>query len=224
MSGLVAQFAQWRRATLDARITPDALDELEDHLRDDVEARIASGMKPQEAFTRGVARLGPADQLRHEFAKVPSTTRARLKTAWLTLAGIPHSYASSHMNTTNPTFPLEPRWATYTKAALFLSPALLLSVFSVLVLLPRLHMICQQAGIDLPWVFQAIAFIADHPLLTSLLVIAPFALLEWRWSGWPRFRRISLGGTVFILNATVLTLLATAVVFALIAAPNFARQ
>jgi hypothetical protein len=213
--------ADWRRQmAADGIHSAEVLEELECHLRDDIDAQMASGMNAADAFTSSVARLGPSHELTREFAKLGGAARGRIRTAWLTLAGIPHSYSSDTMNTMNPPSNLEPRSATYTKAAVFLSPALLLSVFSMMFLMPKLQVICREAGFTLPWVYHVTAFMADHPMLVLAALIAPFALLEWRWSRWPQFRRVSLGGTVFVLNAAVLVLLTLAMIFALSAAPN----
>ncbi len=216
--------ADWRRnMAADGIRSEEVLEELECHLWDSIDAQMGSGLTAEDAFTSCVARLGPSHELTQEFAKLGGTARARIRTAWLTLAGIPHCYSSDTMNTLNPSANLEPRWATYTKAAVFLSPALLLSVFAALFLMPKLQVICREAGVTLPWVYHATAFMANHPLLVAAALIAPFALLEWRWSRWPQFRRVSLGGTVFLLNAAVLVLLTTAMVFALLAAPHLVK-
>lgn len=46
------------------------LDELESHLREDVELQVRSGVAVEEAFERAVQRVGAADKLKQEFAKV----------------------------------------------------------------------------------------------------------------------------------------------------------
>jgi hypothetical protein len=71
MSDLEPQMAGWRRAMLAARIKSSVLDELEGHLREDIERRIESGNEPQKAFDAAAARMGSPAQLRHEFQKVP---------------------------------------------------------------------------------------------------------------------------------------------------------
>src|SRR3954470_14008664 len=50
-----------------------ALDELESHLRDDVEQRVRTGEQVEEAFRAAVARLGQPAVLQKEFAKVCTT-------------------------------------------------------------------------------------------------------------------------------------------------------
>ncbi len=49
--------------------TPEVLDELEGHLRDDVERRIRTGMIPEEAFEGAALSIGPAAAVNNEFAK-----------------------------------------------------------------------------------------------------------------------------------------------------------
>jgi hypothetical protein len=49
--------------------TPAPLDELESHLRQDVEQQMQSGVDAPRAFEIAVARLGRADALKKEFAK-----------------------------------------------------------------------------------------------------------------------------------------------------------
>ena len=202
----------------------DVLEELESHLRDDVDAQVSAGASAEEAFATSTARLGGADLLKPEFDKLGGPARRRVRSAWLTLAGIPLSHPSNTLNSMNPSTTLEPRWVTYTKAAIFASPALLLTIFAAMFLMPKLQRICQEAGMKLPGVYHAAASITEHPVMVALLLIVPFAMLEWRWSRWPQFRRISLGGTVFVINAAVMVLLAAMLVLALVAAPGLTQR
>ncbi len=68
--GLERQITLWRdyvsrRDAIDGR----DVDELEDHLRDQIERLEASGLAPDEAFLVGVKRLGAIDELSREFAR-----------------------------------------------------------------------------------------------------------------------------------------------------------
>jgi len=45
------------------------LDELETHLREDIELQIRGGLEPQQAFVRSILRLGQASALQLEFEK-----------------------------------------------------------------------------------------------------------------------------------------------------------
>lgn len=68
--GLERQITLWRdyvsrRDAIDGR----DVDELEDHLRDQIERLEASGLAPDEAFLVAVKRLGAIDELSREFAR-----------------------------------------------------------------------------------------------------------------------------------------------------------
>jgi cation transport ATPase len=71
MPDLEERIAEWRRKMLAAGIkTPVPLDELESHLRDDVEQQARLGLGPQQAFETAVQRIGHANRLKVEFKKV----------------------------------------------------------------------------------------------------------------------------------------------------------
>jgi hypothetical protein len=79
---------EWRRQMAAGGIkTPKVLDELESHLRDDVEQQIRSGSSAQQAFEAAVRRIGQASALKAEFAKAGGTREARLQR----LVGIAYS-------------------------------------------------------------------------------------------------------------------------------------
>jgi hypothetical protein len=61
----------WRRQMLAAGInTPVPLEELENHLRDEVEQQMQSGLSAQQAFEIAARRIGEASALKHEFRQV----------------------------------------------------------------------------------------------------------------------------------------------------------
>lgn len=222
MPDLEVQISEWRQQMVDGGVhSAEVLEELESHLRDDIESQVDTGVSVREAFAAGVARLGPPDTLKLEFDKVGGGAgRRRVKSAFFTLAGIPHGYYSRSTAMTNSPINTEPRWATYTKAAVFLFPAVCLWTFSMIFLMPKLKAICREAGVMLPWIYQAANFFADHFVLLTAAAILPFVLLERRWSRWPQFRRVSVGSAVFVLNASIMALITLMVIFALLAAPN----
>src|SRR6185369_15420230 len=76
--------AQWRRRMLAAGIeTPVPLDELESHLREDIEHELQSGRNAEEAFAAAVQRIGSPDALKREFVKVGETCQVlRRKLVW----------------------------------------------------------------------------------------------------------------------------------------------
>jgi hypothetical protein len=82
MFDIDTQIQEWRR-TVSAHFGDrgDVVDELEAHLRDDLDRRIRSGVAPEQAWADACAQLGDARQLAGEFAKV-SGRRAWLP-AWI---------------------------------------------------------------------------------------------------------------------------------------------
>src|SRR4051812_17895299 len=80
MFNLDAAILEWRRQMSGAGIkTPAPMDELECHLREDIETQMLSGLSAEQAFTNAVSRLGKAQALKAEFNKnsLPDVTRQR---------------------------------------------------------------------------------------------------------------------------------------------------
>ena len=74
MFDLEQSIAAWRKQMLAAGIkTPVPLEELESHLREDVEHQIQSGLNAAQAFAISVRRLGHAGKLQSEFKKTCGT-------------------------------------------------------------------------------------------------------------------------------------------------------
>lgn len=70
MFDLEQAIADWRRQMLAAGIkTPVPLEELEIHLREDVEQRMRSGLSTQQAFGIAIKKIGQAPELKMEFKK-----------------------------------------------------------------------------------------------------------------------------------------------------------
>jgi hypothetical protein len=70
MFSLEHAVAVWRRQMAASGIkSAEVLDELESHLRDDVEEQVRSGAEVEPAFDSAVRRIGTAATLRNEFAK-----------------------------------------------------------------------------------------------------------------------------------------------------------
>jgi hypothetical protein len=62
---------EWRRQMLAADIkSPVPLDELETHLRDEIEQQTKSGVSEAEAFQTAVEKIGRAHMIQNEFKKV----------------------------------------------------------------------------------------------------------------------------------------------------------
>ena len=81
--------ANWRRQMFAAGIkSAEVLDELESHLRDDVERRIRAGMDTAQVFGMAAAQFGPPRALKMEFAKVQNNERKYMKRGLIIGAGI----------------------------------------------------------------------------------------------------------------------------------------
>lgn len=71
MFNLEQSIAIWRRQMLDGGIkSHDVLDELESHLREDIEKQMREGAPTAQAFATAVERVGRADELKLEFGKI----------------------------------------------------------------------------------------------------------------------------------------------------------
>ena len=80
MFDLEQAIANWRREMLAAGIqTPVPLEELESHLREDVEQHLREGLSAQQAFETAVGRMGQAGSLKLEFKKGNGVDKARLR-------------------------------------------------------------------------------------------------------------------------------------------------
>lgn len=86
MPDLEPQISAWRAQMLAAGIqSPVPLDELESHLRDDLEHRVKSGSPAENAFPLAVKQIGQTHSLKKEFKKIE---RNIMKKAILITAGI----------------------------------------------------------------------------------------------------------------------------------------
>src|SRR5438105_4169841 len=81
MVNLDEQIRKWRgQMAADGVSASAVLDELESHLRDDMEQRIKSGLNPQDAFAEAARQIGPAHALRTELQKI---NRAKSFREWV---------------------------------------------------------------------------------------------------------------------------------------------
>jgi hypothetical protein len=79
----------WRKQMLAVGIkSPAPLDELESHLRDEVEQQMRSGANLEKAFEEAVQSLGEARTLKSEFKKVVTNERKLMKKIMIIGAGI----------------------------------------------------------------------------------------------------------------------------------------
>ena len=232
MSDLEKSIANWRKQMLAAGIqTPATLDELELHLREEIEQQVKSGLDEQKAFEATAQQIGQATVLKTEFSKVGETFYERLKQLVCTLAGISNYQLATNMNTPNQN--IEPRWTTYAKVGTFIFPAVFLWLITVVYVLPKAAEICQAAGTTIfnfaqpvpviirVWagIGQAMIFLTNHVFLIGGAIVLTFVLLERYFSQWPRYRRAAIGTGAFILNAAVLLSLTIMIVSILVAAP-----
>jgi len=86
MFDLEQSVAEWRKQMLAAGIqTPVPLEELETHLREEIEGQVKSGLSAQQAFETAVRQVGRPDLLKQEFKK---SERTFMKKTLIILAGI----------------------------------------------------------------------------------------------------------------------------------------
>jgi hypothetical protein len=71
MFNLDQAIAKWRQRMSVAGIkSPDVLDELESHLREEIQGRLRAGATVEQAFAGAAERLGAAARLKQEFEKI----------------------------------------------------------------------------------------------------------------------------------------------------------
>ena len=89
MCDLDMAIAEWRRQLIAAGIhSRDVLDELESHLREDVDHRIVYGAAAQDAFQKAVQQIGRLDRLKAELDKTETNERKFMKRSLIIGAGI----------------------------------------------------------------------------------------------------------------------------------------
>jgi hypothetical protein len=70
MFNLEQSITEWRQQMLAAGIkTPAPLEELESHLREEIERQVKSGMEAQQVFEITISKIGQPEDLKIEFAK-----------------------------------------------------------------------------------------------------------------------------------------------------------
>ena len=87
MFNLDQAILEWRQRMAGGGVNaPAVLDELESHLREEVEQQLRLGSNEQEAFEAAVLRIGQADGLKCEFAKVDGPKQIlRRKMVWIVM-------------------------------------------------------------------------------------------------------------------------------------------
>jgi len=93
MFDLEEKISEWRKQMLDAGIkTPVPLEELEIHLREEIERQIKAGLDEAQAFEMAVQNLGQGGALRNEFYKV-NAGRGILRTIGLIIGWLVAGFA-----------------------------------------------------------------------------------------------------------------------------------
>jgi hypothetical protein len=97
MFDLDQAISEWRRRMAAGGIkTPDVLNELESHLRDDVDQQMRSGLSQQQAFEDAVQRLGQANVLKAEFKKANKAAALRFERIVLDGTGLMYLTTASY--------------------------------------------------------------------------------------------------------------------------------
>jgi len=217
MPNLETKILEWREQMIVAGVPVESLDELESHLREEIQGKLRRGEDPRRAFEAAVQEVGQPAVLKDEFAKVGVPALERLKNVVFTLAGIPGHQFATNMNT-----PFEPRWASYLKTGAVMLPAMFFWMGACVFIMPKLKEICIVSAVPLPpWIVTAMnvsAAVQNNFILGSLVIITLLVVLEWRSQRWARYRRLVFGIAGFALNLTVLVFIAVIGVLATVAA------
>jgi hypothetical protein len=89
MFNLEQSIAEWRRHLIASGMKfPEVRDEIESHLREDVEQQVRSGATEEQAFKISVLRLGEAVALKKEFMKARETKWTLLRKLKRALLGV----------------------------------------------------------------------------------------------------------------------------------------
>jgi hypothetical protein len=89
MFDLERAIAEWRQQMLAAGIkTPVPLEELENHLREEIQRQMKSGLDGQAAFNLAAKKIGQASVLRKEFGKVGGAMSARQRRFSIIVCGV----------------------------------------------------------------------------------------------------------------------------------------
>jgi hypothetical protein len=75
MRNLEKQIAEWRRTMAKASDRPELLDELEEHLREEIDRLVRSGVSANDAFQIAVSKLGAPSAVAAEYEKLTSSRR-----------------------------------------------------------------------------------------------------------------------------------------------------
>ena len=116
----------------------------------------------------------------------------------------------------------ERTWLTYTKAAIFVLPAMLAWSFACTWLMPKAKEICEKAGFEPShlghsgWIWPATFLLADWGRTLLVAAVLALALVELVAPRWWR-RRVVVGIGVWVANLAVLFALCVLLTIVLIA-------
>ena len=91
MFDLESSITAWRRQMHAAGVTnPELLDELEAHLRDDIEQQAQAGIAAPQAFAEAARRMGAGPDIHREFQsmKLDELMKQKLRSALYIIAGL----------------------------------------------------------------------------------------------------------------------------------------
>jgi hypothetical protein len=129
------------------------------------------------------------------------------------------------MNTTSPDPIIERPWLTYTKAVVFVVPAVIIWGLALAFLVPRTKEVCQMAGLtpsDIGWIYPATFFLVEWGRALLVGGIVALVLSEFVAPRWWR-RRLAVGVGIWLANVAVLSALFMLLVIVLLAAPLLAH-
>ena len=199
--------------------TSEVLDELESHLREEIEQRVRWGASEQAAFEMTIREIGEPNVLKTEFAKIQEPVSERLKRLFCVFADVPDYQLAMNMNTSNQN--LKPRWVTYLKTAALIVPGIFVWAAFCTYAQPKLNEVCAASGMTVWKPITTSLMVSDflrrNFIPFSVLIVATVVLLEWRSVRWPRYRRVVFGVVAYASNFLVLILIASLAVLAVAA-------
>ncbi|HEX3720808.1 MAG TPA: hypothetical protein VH595_22890 [Verrucomicrobiae bacterium] len=104
MFDLEKAVTEWRRHMIAGGLTnSDTLDELESHLRDDVNRRIRAGVAPRDAFESAVQEIGPGSSppggIRQcDRSRDPPSPKAQSRVSLFDRRGVSRSVCVGHLS------------------------------------------------------------------------------------------------------------------------------
>ena len=121
----------------------------------------------------------------------------------------------------------EPGWKTYLKSAAVVLPTLFVWLGCCVFVVPKLKELGSLSKTEFPQVIRFELAVADiiklNFLLGTLLVLTVLIVMEWRWHGWARHRRLLFGLVGFFLNLSALFVLASLLVYAVMVASRLVQ-